>query len=224
MIPAAKQPFFTWALDHYVHWKLRSNFRGLWCHGALPEGDEPLLMYANHTSFWDGFAAHALSRAHQRDGYALMEEHNLARYPFLRRIGAFSIRRGEARSARESLKYAAKLLARPRALVCVFPQGTLAPRATPPLQLERGVELLARMTGVRCVPVAMHFGFFEHEYPDVVLHVGAAHAPESLENMTLRLDALVLAQSKLTTCTDLTPLLNGRRSVAERWDAARRLT
>ncbi|MGV3622416.1 MAG: lysophospholipid acyltransferase family protein [Archangium sp.] len=224
MIRAAKQPLFTWALGHYVHWKLRSNFRAMWCDGALPESDEPLLLYANHTSFWDGFAAHAFSEANHRDGYALMEEHNLARYPFLRRLGAFSIRRGEAKSARETLKYAAQLLAKPRAAVCVFPQGTLVPRAKGPLKLEGGVELLARMTGARCVPVAMHFGFFEHEYPDIVFHVGAAHAPEALSNMTARLEALVSAQAKLTTCTGLTPILNGRRSVAERWDAARRLT
>lgn len=224
MIRAAKQPFLTWALDRYVHWKLRSNFRGIWCEGALPDSDEPLLVYANHTSFWDGFAAHALSEANHRDGYALMEEQNLARYPFLRRIGAFSIRRGEAKSARETIKYAAQLLKQPRAVVCVFPQGTLAPRANAPLRLEGGVELLARITGVRCVPVSMNFGFFEHEYPDIVMHVGNAHAPESLEAMSARLDSLVTASAKLTTCTHLTPLLNGRRSVAERWDAARRLT
>ncbi len=223
MIAAAKSPLLTWALDRYVHWKLRSNFRGVWCDGALPDGDEPLLMYANHTSFWDGFAAHALSEAHGRDGYALMEEQHLARYRFLSRLGAFSIRRGDARSARETLKYAATLLTRPRAVVCVFPQGVLSPRAAPPLKLERGVELLARMTGVRCVPVAMHFGFFGHEYPDIVLNVGAAHAPASLADMSSRLDALVTAQTKLGDCTRLSSLLHGRRSVAEKWDAARRL-
>ncbi len=224
MIHAAKTPLRTWALGHYVEWKLRSNFRGLWASGALPEGDEPLLMYANHTSFWDGFAAHAFSEHHGRDGYALMEEHNLARYRFLTRLGAFSIRRGDARSARETLKYAAQLLTRPRAAVCVFPQGGLAPRARAPLQLEGGVELLARITGVRCVPMAMHFGFFEHEYPDIVLHVGAAHAPESLTSMSARLDALVTSQANLTSVDGLTSLLHGRRSVSERWDAARRLT
>lgn len=224
MIRAEKQPLLTWFLGRYVEWKLRSSFRGLWCEGALPGGDEPLLMYANHSSFWDGFAAHAFSEAHGRDGYALMEERNLARYRFLRRLGAFSIRRGDAASARETLKYAARLLTRPRAVVCVFPQGVLEPRAKAPLKLEGGVELLARLAGVRCVPVAMHFGFFEHEYPDIVLHVGAAHAPEALEGMAARLDALVAAQSKLTSCAGLRPLLNGRRSVAERWDAARRLT
>ncbi len=224
MIEATRAPLRSWLLSRYVHWKLRTAFRGVWCEGALPEGDEPLLMYANHASFWDGFATHALVTHHGRDGYALMEEQHLARYRFLTHLGAFSIRRGDARSALESLGYAARLLTRPRALVCVFPQGVLAPRARPPLKLERGAALLARRAGVRCVPVAMHVGFFGQEYPDLLLHVGAAHPPEPLEHMQARLEALMLEQAAVQRCEALTPLLHGRRSVAERWDAARGLT
>lgn len=223
MIAAAKHPVWSWLLGRYVDAKLRSTFRGVWCAGALPDTDEPLLMYANHSSFWDGFATYAFLKHQRRDGYALMEEHNLARYRFLSRLGAFSIRRGDARSTLETFNYAQRLLSKPRAAVCVFPQGVLEPRPARPLRLERGVELLAKRAGVRCVPVAMQFAFFEHEYPDLVLHVGQAHAPETPESMAQRLEALMREQERLTQVTSLTPMLQGRRSVAERWDAVRRL-
>lgn len=223
MITAAKHTLMSWLVGRYVDGKLRSAFRGIWCSGALPEGDESLIMYANHSNFWDGFATHAFLRHQRRDGYALMEEPQLARYRFLRHLGAFSIRRGDARSTIETFKYATKLLAKPRTAICIFPEGVLEARPRRPLRLERGVEVLAKRAGVRCVPVAMQFAFYEHEYPDLVLHVGNAHAPEGPEDMSARLETLMNEQAQLKNCTGLTPMLRGRRSVAERWDAVRRL-
>ena len=114
MIADSKQPVLTWALGHYVEWKLRRAFRGIWLEGALPEGDGGLLCYANHVSFWDGFLAHLLTHRAGRDGYAVMEEQNLARYRFLSRIGAFSIRRNDSHSTIETFRHARHVLQRSR--------------------------------------------------------------------------------------------------------------
>jgi hypothetical protein len=51
-----------------------------------------------------------------------MEERNLARYPFLRHIGAFSVRRGEPVSSLETLRYARGLLRQPT------PRSSSSPR------------------------------------------------------------------------------------------------
>lgn len=220
MIRAAKGGLRGRLIDAYVTAKFRGAFRGLWVRGALPRG-EPLLVYANHTNWWDGFVAHQLSRAAGWDGYCLMEEANLARYRFLARIGAFSIRPHAPDSALESLRYARALLARPAAAVFLFPEGRLAPFGAGPLRLERGVELLARHARARCLPVAVRYAFFEHERPDVLLEVGEPHGPLPLADFAARLSALVQRLAGATSLEGFTRQVAGAGGVAERWDALR---
>ncbi len=223
MITDAKSMVLTWGLGQYVEWKIRSAFRGIWLDGALPEGDEGVICYANHSSFWDGFVAHVLAKRAGRDLYAVMEEQNLERYRFLTRIGAFSIRRGDSRSALQTFRHARSLLQRPKSAVLIFPQGKIEANAVPPLKFERGTELLARMAKARCVPVAFRYAFFEHEHPDVLVKVGEAHAPAPLADLELRLGALVGELQAVRNVDSLQPLVHGRRSIAERWDAVRGL-
>jgi 1-acyl-sn-glycerol-3-phosphate acyltransferase len=222
VITASKQPLVSWAWRRYVSSKVRAAFRAVWVSGALPRGPAPIIVYANHTNFWDGFVAHEVMRHAERDVYAMMEEVNLQRYRFLRRLGAFSVRRGSASSARESLRHASELLRRPSASVLIFPQGSIQPFEAP-LKFERGVELLSRMTGARCVPLAIRYAVFEHEFPDVLVGVGEAHECESSDSMAQRLTVLRDALSSRQSPDGLEPMVRGRASVAQRWDAARGL-
>lgn len=222
MIRDARHPVWTPLVHRYVLCKLRRAFRGLWQRGELPHGAEPLILYANHTSFWDGFVLHALVTSAGRDGCAVMEEHNLARYRFLSRIGALSVRRGDRASALETLRYGARVLTRPGAALLIFPQGRLE-RPTTPLKLERGLTVLARLSGARAVPVALRYAFFEHEYPDVLVSVGEPHAVSALDDCQQRLSAQLERVAAVEDLSRLVPLLAGRRSIAQRWDALRRL-
>ncbi len=222
MIPDARHPLLTPLAHRYVLWKLSSAFRGLWSSGALPGGDEPLILYANHTSFWDGFVVHALAHAAGREGYVVMEEQNLARYRFLTRLGALSLRRGDRASALETLRHCAKVLERPRATLLLFPQGRLE-RAGAPLRFERGLHVLARLSGARAVPVGLRYAFFEHEYPDVLLAPGEPHAVDGIDACERALAAQLERLAAVEHPSHLAALLGGRRSVAERWDAVRGL-
>lgn len=222
MITAAKFAPSTWAWRRYVSYKIRSSFRAVWMSGALPRSDEALVLYANHTNFWDGFVAHEVMRQAGRDPYAMMEEENLRRYRFLRRLGAFSVRRGSPSSARESLRHAASLLQRPGATVLIFPQGQIQPFETA-LSFERGAELLSRLTKVRCVPMAIRYAMFEHEFPDVLVAVGEPHPGDAAEAMAQRLTALRDDLARRQSPDGLEPMVRGRASVAQRWDAARGL-
>lgn len=222
MIHADKSGLWASVIDRYVGWKVRRAFRTVWIRGTLPEGGG-LLVYVNHPGFWDGFITHQLGAVAGWDTYALMDEKNLKRYRFLSRIGAFSVRPGEASSALESLRYARELLQRPRASVFVFPEGELRP-GTQPGPLQRGVELLARAAQARCLPVAIRYAVFEHELPDVLLEVGEAHAPERLEGFDHRLRALVSRAAAARSPEGYRVLVQGRRGIAERWDAFRGVT
>jgi len=220
MITARRHWLWTPLVDRYVMHKLRASFRGVWLQGQLP-ADEPLILYANHCGFWDGFVIHALARGSHL-GHAVMEEHNLSRYRFLTRIGALSVRRADARSALETLRHCRALLKQPRSAVLLFPEGELMP-GRHALHFERGLEVLARMSGARCVPVAIRYAMFEHELPDVLLSAGEAHTAEPVQVSEARLEGLLQELDRLETPFALSPLVRGRRSVAERWDLARGL-
>ncbi len=221
MIAADKTGPAAWLVERYVARKTRHAFRGLWLRGELPPPDAALVLYANHTNFWDGFVGAALCHAAGWDGYCMMEERQLARYRFLRRLGAFSVRRGDPHSALETLRYARGLLARPGTAVIVFPEGVLRPFAGGIHPLERGIEVLARSARVRCLPVGIRYRFFEHELPDVVLAVGAAHEATTLDDFAQRLGAVVGELADSRTLHDFRPLVHGGRSVMDRWDAVR---
>lgn len=221
MIRAAKGGLFGWVLDGYVGWKFRSAFRGLWVRGVLPGGDDARLVYVNHTNWWDGFVLHQVGRAAGWDTYCVMEEQNLERYRFLARIGAFSIRRGEWASSLETLRYAGQLLKKPRAAVCIFPEGELRAFGVLPLRLERGVELLARVGRVECVPLAIRYAFFEHERPDVLVEVGTPHPAGALARFQSELESAVRRLTEVTSLEGFTRVVSGGRGVAERWDAVR---
>lgn len=223
MIGARRRGLLTAFADRYVRWKVRSSFRSLWVSGSLPEpAAGPVLVYANHTSFWDGFVAHQLALGFGREPFALMEEVNLRAYPFLSWIGAFSIRRGEAASALESLRYAQRLLTRPKATVFIYPEGRIRPFGLP-LELERGAAVLGRRVGCPMVPAAVRYVFFEDERPDILVSLGDAHAAESIEQMAERLGRELERVTAKTSPQGFRCLVSGNRGVAARWDAARRM-
>ncbi len=71
------------------------------------------------------------------------------------------------------------------------------------------------------MPVAVRYRFFEHELPDLLLAVGAPHDAEPIDGFASRLAGqmdLVRDDQPLAAFRRLVP---GRRSVMERWDAAR---
>lgn len=220
MIPAQKDGAWSAVVRAYIAWKVRTAFRALWVSGPVPPVDEPLIAYANHTSFWDGFVAQRLCELWSRDGYCVVEEPNLLKYPFLARAGAFSIRRGDPRSTVETFRYITELLGRPRAMVFTFAEGKLRPFTDAP-QLERGLEVVARKTGVRCVPVAIRPVFFEDEKPELMVAVGEAHPPEPIAQSQQRLGALCRRILESPAREGFELALAGARGARARWDAVR---
>lgn len=223
MIRDAKGGLFTRVLEWYVARKVRSAFRGVWVRGTFPSAEGGLLAYANHSSFWDGFLIHQLAKAAGWDGYAVMEEENLAKYRFHARIGAFSVNRQDPRAALPSIRYAGEVLRRPNAAVFIFPEGELIAGQGPLGPLQRGVEVIARTAKVRSVPVAIRYCFLEHEHPDVLVEVGAPHAPGPLRTYEENLKAAYERVMSARSTEGFNCLIRGRTSVQERWDTVRRL-
>jgi 1-acyl-sn-glycerol-3-phosphate acyltransferase len=223
LIEAHKGGAATWAVEAYLRQKLRGAFRGVWLRGVLPPAGRGLVLYANHTSWWDGFVLHALGQAKGWDAYCLMEEKNLARYRFLTRIGAFSVHPGKVASSLEALRYAKGLLKQRHAAVFLFPEGEIRPFGERPLRLHGGVEVLARAASADCLAVGIRYAFFEHEKPDVLLEVGAVHRPAPLEEFRAQLEQRVTSLLAVRRLDGFQQLLAGRTGVAQRWDGVRGL-
>jgi 1-acyl-sn-glycerol-3-phosphate acyltransferase len=136
--------------------------------------DVPLLYCANHQSWWDGFLVRYLHRMLRGRApfRAVMLQRELGRRPFLQRLGAIGVEPGSLASGRRLLR---ALSDAPREVgVAFFPQGRIAPDATPPLGFRPGVCSVARaMAPAAIVPVAIRILPGREAKMDAFLSVGS---------------------------------------------------
>lgn len=202
MIAADKRGVRAWLWAGYVRWAVRRAFRGIWVDGSPPVADGKLLFYANHPGWWDGFVFHQLTQHWRLDGYCVMDEVQLKRFPFLRRLGAFSIAKTKPL---ESVRYANRLLQQPKSAVIIFPEGELS-HSGKLKPLMRGVEMLARHSGAQCIPLGIRYAFLDDRKPDILVSVGEAHGPEALESMQERLQGQLDRVRAISSTLVLRPL------------------
>lgn len=199
MIPARPTPLLQAYFRRHVRRRFSRAFervqvRGLETIEHLLQADGSCLVVANHTSWWDGLLALLVTARLPRTahGYALMESENLARLPFLGRVGGFGVRRGDAVDAVRALRYASRLLAVPRTMVWVFPQGRERPITERPLGFAGGAAVLARMASAPSVPAALRYELGATERPSCWLSFGAPLAPlADTEELCRRQEAAV---------------------------------
>lgn len=178
MIPANKTPWFDALFAAYVRSKLRRTFHTVLVRGADKArtlgAQAPLLLVSNHTAWWDPLIAIALSRfALDVDGHAMMDAKNLAKLPFFRRVGAFGVDRDDPQDGARAIRYAAKLLDRPRRMVWIFAQGRERPVTERPLVFFGGAAETARIARrAAVVPVALRYEHGEAPEPSVWVSFG----------------------------------------------------
>lgn len=104
---------------------LRKHFNGIVTElDDCPE-DKPVLLIANHFSWWDGFIGNYLSyKYYQKKFHVMMLREQLENRMFLNKAGAFSVEKS-SRSAVESILYSAEILSQKENLLLMFPQGKI---------------------------------------------------------------------------------------------------
>jgi 1-acyl-sn-glycerol-3-phosphate acyltransferase len=126
---------------------------------ALPER-VPLLLAANHVSWWDPFTLREVQRALRPHApfFTVMLEAELARRPFFRRMGVVGLDPASSASLRACIRQLRRLLDQhPDGSICFFPQGRIWPSFRRPLGFRPGVGLLVRELGPMVVlPVGLH--------------------------------------------------------------------
>lgn len=219
MLPERIHRPTVWWWRWYCGYALRKHFHRVMGYGEPVPGawGEGTLVLCNHVSWWDGIVLDWLLRGGHGDLRCMIDEVQVRRHPFFRRVGGFSVDRGSGRDALRACVHAAALL-RVGHTVVVFPQGAIVP-AGREVVLERGfTRILDDAPGARVVVMALRYGFWEHQRPEVMVHVGGVMSGKSagMEDVTaaMRSGVAALAEAEGQRRTG-DVLLRGRRGIAE---------
>ena len=155
----------------------RRHFRAVLAqHGErLQESTGPLIVYGNHSSWWDPMLIVLLGDLllPDRKHYAPIDARALERYPILRRFGIFPVAMNSPRGAAMFLRTAEAIL-REDGVLWLTPQGRFADPRERPLAFKAGLGALAvRMPEVPLVPLAVEYVFWDERLPETLLHAGA---------------------------------------------------
>src|ERR1700677_1081274 len=146
--------------------------RGLERLRQLP-ADRPVILFCNHTNWWDGLILYMLTRQMPHKAvYCMMEEKQLKHYRFFTWLGAFSVDLSSPLRSAASLRYAQRLLQKNDTAIWIFPQGRIC-RPNEPVEIKPGTDYLAKASpNAVLVPVAMRYDFFREDRPNVLVEVG----------------------------------------------------
>ena len=140
-----------------------------------PRHDEPLVVYANHPSWWDPMIAIFLAQRlwPGRRHYFPIDAAMLARYRFFARLGFFGVEPDSARGAANFLRSAGAILASGNACLWVTAQGRFADVRQRPIELKAGLAHLARRAERgHVVPLAVEYPFWTERTPEALLRFG----------------------------------------------------
>ncbi len=177
--PCLRYSSLAWKVFQAVWWpRRRLGLRAVRLAGLprdLPP-DLPLLVVANHISWWDGFVLRALQetlRPKDRLGVVMLEP-ELRKRPFLRWLGGLGLTPGSPASLRGLVRALERERhASPALTVVFFPQGRIWPSHRRPLGFQPGVRLVAQaLAPVAVLPVALHLEPGRHPAPTAWVSAG----------------------------------------------------
>lgn len=166
--------WFTWYSRHY----LRRHFHSLRISvtGLPPAASGlPLVIYANHASWWDALACLVMKDEFffERNAFAPMAAAMLDRYKFFRKLGFFGVEQHSRRGAIQFLRTTDNILRSPDSLLAVTPQSRFVDVRTRPVKFEAGLgHLAARTEQALFVPVAIEYVFWEERLPEILVRFG----------------------------------------------------
>ncbi|MCI0448197.1 MAG: lysophospholipid acyltransferase family protein [Chlorobi bacterium] len=187
MLPAKKNRLVKSLFTLYHKSLLRKYFYQIHLAGeeniAKINNSLPVVIYANHSNWWDGFIAYLLSsRRLNADDYIMMDLEQMRKYPFFKYLGAFSVNRGDAKDAIKTIEYAAELLNKTNRYLWIFPQGLMQVQDRRPIKFFSGlVKIAVRLEGVNLLPVAIRYEFLLEQRPEVFIKIAE---PDIVHNIT----------------------------------------
>ena len=200
--------------------------------GGLYDPSCPVILFANHHYWWDGYLGYWFIRAWGRRMVVWMESYR--RFPPFGAIGALPFPPDDPMARARTVKRSVQALrTEPATALLQFPEGTLHGDTGRLLPFQRSLHWLAcRVPQAMLLPLAIHIEPSYHQYPRAYLSVGApfhSTATEPTEWLTEAAGALetLLRQTRIDARAALTDeqhaargfqvLLRGALSIHERF-------
>ena len=162
-------PFFQW----YSKVRINRVFQKVSIISDIEISNKPVLLLANHFSWWDGFfASYVNSRIFKKKFHVMMLEQQLKKHRYFNKTGAFSINRG-SKSIIESLDYTAELLSNSLNMVLIFPQGEIRSLYTNEFKFEKGINRILDKVGsqIQFVFMANLVDYFSSPKPGLFIYL-----------------------------------------------------
>jgi 1-acyl-sn-glycerol-3-phosphate acyltransferase len=224
----------------YLRWYIGRHFHALRLANSsrFPVAPGPLIIYANHASWWDPLtfmvvANHLLPAASH---YGPMDAAALQHYGVLRKLGLFAVENGTPRGAAQFLRAAREILATPDSVLWVTPEGQFTDMRTRPAVFRPGLAaLVARLGACTLVPLAFEYTFWDERLPEILGSCGQAiqvtdgrsrTAAEWSEHLAAAMTACqdeLAALAKLREPEPFATILSGRTGIGGVYEAWKRL-
>ena len=144
--------------------------------GSVPDFESgPLIIVANHPSWWDPLVGLVLSQfLHpRRIHYCPMDVNGLRQYPFLERLGFFPLEVGTAQGSLDFLRRSKAILSCPESVLWITAQGKFVDPRDRPVTLKQGIGHLAyRLSAATVVPLALEYPFWNDRCPEALVRFG----------------------------------------------------
>jgi 1-acyl-sn-glycerol-3-phosphate acyltransferase len=163
--------------SHYLDWYIGRHFHALRLAnpGRFPTTNTPLIIFANHASWWDPLACIVMSRhlLPEASHYGPIDTAALTYYGFLRKLGLFPVENGTPRGAAQFLRAAHQILSTPNSVLWVTPEGRFTDMRTRPAVFRPGLAaLVARLGACTLVPLAFEYTFWDERLPEILVSCG----------------------------------------------------
>ena len=230
------------AFGWYLRWFFWRNFHAVRISGAgIPDvpAHRPLMIYANHPSWWDPALFMLLANTILRDraSFGPMEAEALERYILFRRFGVYGIDTDTQHGAARFMAASLRILSRPGTALWVTSEGHFTDPRVRPVRLRPGLAHLARrLPGAVIVPLAIEYPFWNERKPEALFRFGPPVESRSGREISVAawnglleqrlaetMDALAL-DAMTRNPTLFQRVLRGRAGVGGIYDIWRRLT
>ena len=171
MIDAKHNFFYYLFFKFYTQFKIKLNFEKVCLQGNFIDRNKPILILANHQSWWDGFWLNYFNeKITQRKLYFMMLEEQLLKYKFFNKIGGFSIKKN-SKDAVCSINYTIKLLENPLNAVFLFPQGEIQSIYTDYIHFEKGIsKIINKSSNIQVLFVCNFIEYFSYQKPSLFMY------------------------------------------------------
>ncbi len=169
---------FSYVYGRFLLWRFVDGVyvRGLHRTRALLD-DGPIILAANHTSWWDGIWTLMVQHWLGADGRFLVAQASHETTGVIQTYGGIGVDPSNLKDLSRAMEEAAAHLDGPGRTVLLFPQGRFRAPGIRPLALKRGVGLLQRWSKAPVVPLSITMAFLDNHLPAAILTFGEPIAP-----------------------------------------------